>query len=161
MTDILRATEQVREFAQKFRSVIELADAVEGIGQLDVREKELTASVAKLTKQRDRLTAANAEVQVAADAQAAKSIADASAKAGDIVRAAQAQADKLVDDAKDGATKTNAAAKKEAQSLVAKIDKLKEAEADLDRDIAARRAELDGLDAKLQAAREAAARLLS
>jgi phenylalanyl-tRNA synthetase alpha subunit len=151
----IKTIEGVREFARKFQSVIDLADALEPIANLELAEAELRGQVQKLQGERDK---ALAEV-TDAKAKAAALVSDAEAKAkavtGEAEKAAKDQADAILDQARGEAGKASDKAKADAKKSEKRVADLQAQEADLDRDIAARKAELEAaeLEARLIAER--------
>jgi chromosome segregation ATPase len=152
--------EAVREFARKFKSVIELADAVEPIANLELAKAELEGQVGRLQAQRDALAVSVEE----AKATAAFVVEDAKGQAAAMTLAesevAQIKARKIIADAQEQAAKITDDAKAEADRLAKRIAKLKDTEADLDRDIGARKAELAALEEKVEAVHAKARALL-
>ena len=152
----IKTIEEVREFARKFQSVIDLAAAVEPIAKLELAEAELRGQVGKLQGERDAL----AEEVAGAKATAKRLVDEAKAKAVELVDAAtasaQAEAAKLAESARAQAAGINDDAKAEADRLAKRIAKLKAEEADIDRDIDARRAQVVDLESRLAAAQEKA-----
>jgi chromosome segregation ATPase len=152
--------EAVREFARKFKSVIELADAVEPIANLELAKAELEGQVGKLQVLRDALTAETAEAKATAEKLVAEAKAQSAGTVSAAVEQAKADAEAIVAQAREQAAKANDDAKAEADRLAKRIAKLKDTEADLDRDIAARKAELAALEEKVEAVHAKARTLL-
>lgn len=156
----VKTIEEVREFARKFQSVIDLAAAVEPIAKLELAEAELRGQVGKLQAERDAL----AEEVAGAKATAKQIIEDAKAKAVELVDAATASAQaataKLVESAKEQVAGINDDAKAEADKLAKRVAKLKAEEADLDRDIDAKKAQAADLEARIAAAQEKARKMI-
>lgn len=152
----IKTIEEVREFARKFQAVIDLAAAVEPIAKLELAEAELRGQVGALQAERDALV----EEVAGAKATAARIVEEAKAKAAELFEAATASAQaatgKLVESAQAQVAGINDDAKAEADRLAKRIAKLKAEEADLDRDIDARRAQVVDLESRLAAAQEKA-----
>lgn len=152
----IKTIEEVREFARKFQSVIDLAAAVEPIAKLELAEAELRGQVGALQAERDALV----EEVAGAKATAKRIVEDAEAKAAELVDAATASAQaataKLVESANAQVAGINDDAKAEADRLARRIAKLKDTEADLDRDIDAKKAQAADLEARIAAAQEKA-----
>lgn len=152
--------EAVREFARKFKSVIELADAVEPIANLELAKAELTGQVAKLQAERDALAASVTEASDTAKRMVEEANAQAAGTVNAAVEDAKAKAEAIVAQAREEAGKANDKAKAEAKRLDKRIEEQKAEEADLDRDIAARKAELAALEEKVEAVHAKARSLL-
>lgn len=156
-TDIIT---DVREFSRKFKAVIDLADALEPIANLELAQNELKAQVEKLVAQRDALASTNAADAASARAAAEDIVAKAKAEAEQTVAKAKAQADKIVDEAKDKQSKAEARAKaadKKAEAEVAAAGKVVQ---DLQAYADTLRAELADVTKALEAARAQARALL-
>lgn len=156
----IKTIEEVREFARKFQAVIDLAAAVEPIAKLELAEAELRGQVMKLQAERDALAASVTEAGDTAKriVDDAKAKADAALNAG--IAEAEAQAARILADAREQAAGINDAIKAEADRLAKRIAKLKADEADLDRDIDARRAQVADLEDRIAKAKEQARALL-
>lgn len=156
----IKTIEEVREFARKFQSVIDLAAAVEPIAKLELAEAELRGQVGALQAERDALV----EEVAGAKATAKRIVEDAEAKAAELVDAATASAQaataKLVESANAQVAGINDDAKAEADRLARRIAKLKDTEADLDRDIDAKKAQAADLEARIAAAQEKARKMI-
>lgn len=152
----IKTIEEVREFARKFQSVIDLAAAVEPIAKLELAEAELRGQVGTLQAERDAL----AEEVAGAKATAARIVEEAKAQAAKTVNVgveqANDQAARIVAAAQEQVAGINDDAKAEAERLAKRVAKLKAEEADLDRDIDARRAQVVDLESRLAAAQEKA-----
>jgi chaperonin cofactor prefoldin len=152
--------EAVREFARKFKSVIELADAVEPIANLELAKAELEGQVGKLQVLRDALTAETAEAKATAEKLVDEARAFAASELQRVSDEATSEAHVIEAHARKEAAKITDDAKAEADRLAKRIAKLKDTEADLDRDIAARKAELAALEEKVEAVHAKARTLL-
>lgn len=152
----IKTIEEVREFARKFQAVIDLAAAVEPIAKLELAEAELRGQVGTLQAERDAL----AEEVAGAKATAARIVEEAKAQAAATVNVgieqANDQAARIVAAAQEQVAGINDDAKAEAERLAKRVAKLKAEEADLDRDIDARRAQVVDLESRLAAAQEKA-----
>lgn len=156
-TDIIA---DVREFGRKFKAVIDLADALEPIANLELAQNELNAQVEKLVARRDAMAASMAEDIASARAAAEDIVAKAKAEAEQTVAKAKAQADKIVDEAKDKQAKAEAKAKaadKKAEADVAAASKVVQ---DLQADADKLRGDLADVTKALEAARAQARALL-
>lgn len=156
----IKTIEEVREFARKFQSVIDLAAAVEPIAKLELAEAELRGQVGKLQAERDALAASVTEASDTAKRVTEEAKAKAAATVSAAVDDAKAQAEAIVAQAREEAGKANDRAKAEAKRLEKRIEEQKAEEADLDRDIAARKAELAALEEKVEAVHAKARSLL-
>lgn len=156
----IKTIEEVREFARKFQSVIDLANAVEPIAKLELAEAELRGQVTKLQAERDALAASVTEASDTAKRMTDEAKAQAAATVAAAIEEAKAKADEIIEQAREEAGKANDDAKAEADRLAKRVAKLKDTEADLDRDIAARKAELAALEEKLEAVHAKARTLL-
>lgn len=152
--------ESVRAFARMFQSVIDLAEKVEPIANLELAESELRGQVNKLKAERDALAASVTE----AGETATRIINEANAQAASIVKSGLEQANvesaRIITAAQEQAEGINDAVKAEADRLAKRLAKLKAEEADLDRDIDAKRAQVADFEARIAAAREKARILL-
>lgn len=152
----IKTIEEVREFARKFQSVIDLAAAVEPIAKLELAEAELRGQVGKLQGERDAL----AEEVAGAKATAKRLVDEAKAKAATTVAEAVEQANvesaRIIAAAQDQAAGINDDAKAEADRLAKRVAKLKAEESDLDRDIDAKKAQAADLEGRIAAAQEKA-----
>lgn len=156
----IKTIEEVREFARKFQSVIDLANAVEPIAKLELAEAELRGQVTKLQAERDALAATVADAKETATRMTKEAKAQAAATLAAAIEEAKAKADEIIEQARDEAGKANDKAKAEAKRLDKRIEEAKAEEADLDRDIASRKAELAALEEKLEAVHAKARSLL-
>lgn len=152
--------EAVRKFARDFQSVIDLAAAVEPIAKLELAEAELRGQVGKLQAERDALAASVTQ----AGETATRIVNEANAQAASIVSSgteqANAEADAMLSAAREAVAGINDDAKAEADRIAKRIAKLKDTEADLDSDIAAKTALVADLDARIAKAQEQARILL-
>lgn len=152
----IKTIEEVREFARKFQAVIDLAAAVEPIAKLELAEAELRGQVGKLQGERDTL----AEEVAGAQATAKRIVEEAKAQAAATVNAAVEEAGIKAAESEAAAREQvagiNDDAKAEADRLAKRIAKLKDTEADLDRDIAAKTVQAADLEKRIAAAQEKA-----
>lgn len=152
----IKTIEEVREFARKFQSVIDLAAAVEPIAKLELAEAELRGQVGKLQGERDALAEEVAGAQATAKRIVEEAKAQASATVTAAVEEAGIKAAAIVDAATKQADGINDDAKAEADRLAKRVAKLKAEEADLDRDIDAKKAQAADLEGRIAAAQEKA-----
>ena len=152
--------ESVRAFARMFQSVIDLAAAVEPIATLELAEAELRGQVTALQAERDALAASVTEASDTAKRLVEEAKAQASATVTAAVEEAGIKAAAIVDAATKQADGINDDAKAEADRLAKRVAKLKDTEADLDRDIAAKTAQAADLEARIAAAQEKARKMI-
>ena len=152
--------EAVRKFARDFQAVIDLAAAVEPIANLELAESELRGQVAKLQAERDALAASVTEASDTVCRMKDEAQAQANATVNAAIEQANEQAAAIIAAANEQVAGINDDAKAEADRLAKRIAKLKDTEADLDGDIAAKTALVADLDARIAKAQEQARILL-
>ncbi len=170
MVNLEAAAEAVQQIAEKFRGIIDLADALKGMANIEstIKEREAAKAAAgveldalnqKVADASTKLTAAEtAHRDRAATAQAASAgmISDAEKKAADIVAAAEKKA---ADISEREATRAAASAEENRVAMQAAAERLASAQreaADVEAKTAVAQAEFDKISKKLGELRQTA-----
>lgn len=130
-----QAADDIRTLAGRFRNIMSLADALDGLGSIEQATKEATAARDKAQAERDALVKRNAAetAQVEADVKKVLDEADAYvaglkaktiAECEALVRAAQADAKEIINNANAGAMNTTATADRAYKAALDKIKPL-------------------------------------
>lgn len=183
--DLKNLVRESRKGLERFRALFELLEAVDELGDLENREREIAAAidrmgdvlVAKENEANARLADLGEQESQARKrldelvrtiererGEAQGTVENATARASSIHREAEEAAAEITRKAEHAAEAIRAKAREEAQRVEGEITNARAILDGLNRGLAERRAELEGLDAKLEqaraAAREAAASVL-
>ena len=175
MANFLQAADRIKQFAQDYRYMQEAADALVSIGSLDQllgeRQAAVDAANVVLADVNDKLGAAKADLE-SASATATQLLADAQAAADKVLQAAEHEAAVVARQANDDAKAVKEAAQADAElkNLATRtaVERAKMVLEGINEDVFAAETKLNDLndqietaESRLQAARAAAAKLIS
>lgn len=156
MPDLKEAVNQIKRYAPMMQAVLDIAEAVDGLKNIDQAVAEKQGLLTKLTGEHEKVKAAVDAAKVKAREIVAKAEADAAAEAKRAqagIDEAIAKAGQIIADAQAQAGEAKGAAKKAVDTAIAR-------ETEINAAIEAKQAELTALESKIADAQAKVARIL-